>query len=144
MKRIVLVSMVLILLLAAFTSCGKKQNTIENQFLAEFELDVSSNDFTVEELYNSYEGIPYEGIAMYKIDFGSVECEDIENWDLLPFPEEIQDFIISTSVYVDFPNIEEGYYKFINHNPNTKTIKNASLCVYDKENNMAYYLKTDT
>lgn len=59
-------------------------------------------------------------------------------------PEEIQAFITSTSVYVDFPNIEEENYKFVNHNPNTKTIKNASLCVYDKENNIAYYLKMDT
>lgn len=144
MKRIVLGITTLIISLIVLSSCGQKQNSIEKQFIKEFDLAVNNNDITIEELYNSYEGVPYEGISMYKIDFGSVECEDIQKWDLLPLTEDVQDFITSTSVYVDFPNVEEGNYKFINHNPNTETVKNASLCVYDKKKNIAYYLKIDT
>lgn len=144
MKRIVLGITTLIISLIVFSSCGQKQDSIEMQFIKEFELDVNSNDIKIEEVYNSYEGFPYEGISMYKIDFGTVKCEDIQKWDLLPLPEDVQDFITSTSSYVDFPNVEEGNYRFINRNPNTKIVKNASLCVYDKESNIAYYLRIDT
>ena len=60
----------------------------------------------IEELFNNYEGFPYEGIALYKISLNKDALEEIMEWDSLPYSKEADDFVTSVSTYVELPAIE--------------------------------------
>ena len=55
------------MIIIAVVGCGKKQNNAKSQFIKDFDLNISKKDCEFEELFNNYEGFPYEGIALYKI-----------------------------------------------------------------------------
>ncbi|WP_026508727.1 hypothetical protein [Butyrivibrio sp. MC2013] len=137
-------SIVCLVAVLLFTSCGLSSNDVSTRFIKEFELSTADKQITIDELYNSYGGVPYEGIALYKLEIDQNVFEEIQKWDALPYSDEVTDFIDSVSPSVDFPNIIKGYYKFINRGEDTNIIKNASLCVYDQDNGIAYYLLLDS
>lgn len=76
------------MILIAVVGCGKKQNHAKSQFIKDFDLNISKKDCEFEELFNNYEGFPYEGIALYKISLNKDALEEIMEWDSLPYSKE--------------------------------------------------------
>ena len=46
--------------------------------------------------------------------------------------------------YIELPTIEDGYWKLVDRNPETKMYTNVSFCVYDAENKIAYLITMDS
>ena len=46
------------------------------QFMRDFNLDIDKDNIKIEELFNNYEGVPYEGIALYKITLDNDAKQD--------------------------------------------------------------------
>lgn len=63
-KRCVAAALFMMILIAV-VGCGKKQNHAKSQFIKDFDLNISKKDCEFEELFNNYEGFPYEGIEEY-------------------------------------------------------------------------------
>ena len=60
-------------------SCGSKRlDNPKAQFIRDFGLHIDKKDCVLEELFNNYEGFPYEGIALYiPMVFGPRELSKI-------------------------------------------------------------------
>lgn len=52
--------------------------------------------------------------------------------------------LTSVSTYIELPTIEDGYWKLVDRNPETKMYTNVSFCVYDAENKIAYLITMDS
>ena len=76
------------MILIAVVGCGQKQNDAKSQFIKDFDLNISKSDCEFEELFNNYEGFPYEGIALYKISLNKDALEEIMEWDSLPYSKD--------------------------------------------------------
>lgn len=66
----------------------------------------------LEELFNNYEGVPYEGIALYKLTVGEDVRQAFLQWERFPLPEAAENFLESLSAYVELPSITDGYWKW--------------------------------
>lgn len=133
-----------IMILISVVGCGKKQNNAKSQFIKDFDLNISKKDCEFEELFNNYEGVPYEGIALYKISLDKEAVGEIMEWDSLPYSKEADDFVTSVSTYVELPTIEDGYWKLVDRNPGTQEYTNISFCVYDADKEIAYLITMDS
>ena len=138
MKKLLCV-MALVCIGILLVSCGS--NRLDNpkaQFMRDFGLHIDKKDCVLEELFNNYEGFPYEGIALYKLTVGEDACQE-----RLPFSEEAEHFLESLSTYVELPTFADGYWKMVDRNPGTSVYTNVSLCVYDGTTGIAYLLTMD-
>jgi len=63
----------------------------------------------LEELFNNYEGFPYEGIALYKLTVGEDVRQAFLQWERIPFSEETEHFLESLSAYAELPSVADGY-----------------------------------
>lgn len=142
-KRCVAAALFMMIIIAV-VGCGKKQNNVKSQFIKDFDLNISKKDCEFEELFNNYEGFPYEGIALYKISLNKDALEEIMEWDSLPYSKEADDFVTSVSTYVELPAIEDGYWKLVDRNPGTEEYTNVSFCVYDADKEIAYLITMDS
>ena len=142
-KRCVAVALFMMIIIAV-VGCGKKQNNAKSQFIKDFDLNISKKDCELEELFNNYEGFPYEGIALYKISLNKDALEEIMECDILPYSKEAYDFVTSVSTYVELPAIEDGYWKLVDRNSGTKEYTNVSFCVYDADKEIAYLITMDS
>lgn len=97
----------------------------------------------LEELFNNYEGVPYEGIALYKLTVGEDVRQAFLQWERFPLPEAAENFLESLSAYVELPSITDGYWKMVDRNPGMSAYTNVSLCVYDGATGAAYLLTMD-
>jgi len=70
-------SFVVIALLLCLTACSSKQDFSANSFIDEFQLDLADENLLVEKMFDSYEGMPSSGVALYRIGFGGAECKEI-------------------------------------------------------------------
>lgn len=106
-------------------------------------MNIDKKDCVLEELFNNYEGFPYEGIALYKLTVGEDARQAFLQWERLPFSEEAEYFLESLSTYVELPTFADGYWKMVDRNPGTSVYTNVSLCVYDGTTGIAYLLTMD-
>lgn len=113
------------------------------QLMRYFGLNIDKKDCVLEELFNNYEGFPYEGIALYKLTVGEDVRQAFLQWERFPFSEEAEHFLESLSAYVGLPSIADGYWKMVDRNPGTSAYTNVSLCVYDRATDAAYLLTMD-
>ncbi len=115
----------------------------KEQFLLDFALPLDEAELAVEEVFNHYEGFPYEGIALYTLAIGEADHRLFENWERLPFSDDAENFLESISAYAVLPRIEDGCWKMIDRNPRASAYTNVSFSLYDQEARIAYYLKMD-
>lgn len=125
-------------------SCGSNRpGDPKAQFIRDFGLNIDKKDCVLEELFNNYEGFPYEGIALYKLTVGEDVRQAFLQWERLPFSEEAEHFLESLSTYVELPTFADGYWKMVDRNPGTSAYTNVSMCVYDGTTGIAYLLTMD-
>lgn len=125
-------------------SCGSNHlGDPKAQFILDFGLNIDKKDCVLEELFNNYEGFPYEGIALYKLTVGEDVRQAFLQWERLPFSEEAEHFLESLSTYVELPTFADGYWKMVDRNPGTSAYTNVSMCVYDGTTGIAYLLTMD-
>lgn len=125
-------------------SCGSNHlGDPKAQFIRDFGLNIDKKDCVLEELFNNYEGFPYEGIALYKLTVGEDVRQAFLQWERLPFSEEAEHFLESLSTYVELPTFADGYWKMVDRNPGTSAYTNVSMCVYDGTTGIAYLLTMD-
>ena len=143
MKKLLCV-MALVCIGILLLSCGSNHlGDPKAQFIRDFDLNVDKKDCVLEELFNNYEGFPYEGIALYKLTVGEDVRQAFLQWERLPFSEEAEHFLESLSTYVELPSFADGYWKMVDRNPGTSAYTNVSLCVYDGITGIAYLLTMD-
>ena len=143
MKKLVCV-MALVCIGMLLVSCGSKRlGDPRAQLIRDFGLHIDKKDCVPEELFNNYEGFPYEGIALYKLTVGKDVRQAFLQWERFPFSEEAENFLESLSSYVELPSIADGYWKMVDRNPGTSAYTNVSLCVYDWATDAAYLLTMD-
>ena len=125
-------------------SCGSNHlGDPKAQFIRDFGLNIDKKDCVLEELFNNYEGFPYEGIALYKLTVGEDVRQAFLQWERLPFSEEAEHFLESLSTYLELPTFADGYWKMVDRNPGTSVYTNVSMCVYDGTTGIAYLLTMD-
>lgn len=93
---------------------------------------------------NNYEGVPYEGIALYKITLDNDAKQDFLKWSILPLSESAELFLTSISDYVELPEIADGYWMLVDRNPGTQKYTNVSFCIYDTAEEVAYMITMDS
>lgn len=123
-----------------------RSNRLDNpktQLIRDFGLNIDKKDCVLEELFNNYEGFPYEGTALYKLTVGEDVRQAFLQWERFPLPEAAENFLESLSAYVELPPIADGYWKMVDRNPGTSAYTNVSLCVYDEATGAAYLLTMD-
>ena len=143
MKKLICV-MALVCIGILLVSCGSKRlGDSKAQLMRDFGLNIEKKDCALEELFNNYEGFPYEGIALYKLTVGEDVRQAFLQWERFPFSEEAECFLESLSAYVELPSIAAGYWKMVDRNPGTSAYTNVYLCVYDRATDAAYLLTMD-
>lgn len=143
MKKLICV-MALVCIGMLLVSCGSNRlGDPKAQFIRDFGLHIDKKDCVLEELFNNYEGFPYEGIALYKLTVGEDVRQAFLQWERIPFSEETEHFLESLSAYVELPSIAGGYWKMVDRNQGTSAYTNVSLCVYDEATGAAYLLTMD-
>ena len=114
------------------------------QFMRDFNLDIDKDNIKIAELFNNYEGVPYEGIALYKITLDNDAKQDFLKWSILPLSENAELFLTSISDYVELPEIADGYWMLVDRNPGTQKYTNVSFCIYDTAEEVAYMITMDS
>lgn len=143
MKKLICV-MALVCIGMLLVSCGSKRlGDPKTQLIRDFGLNIEKKECVLEELFNNYEGFPYEGIALYKLTVGEDMRQAFLQWERFPFSEEAEHFLESLSAYVELPLIADGYWKMVDRNQGTSAYTNVSLCVYDVATGAAYLLTMD-
>ena len=143
MKKLICV-MALVCIGMLLVSCGSNRpGDPKAQFIRDFGLHIDKKDCVLEELFNNYEGFPYEGIALYKLTVGEDVRQAFLQWERFPISEEAECFLESLSAYVELPPIADSYWKMVDRNPGTSAYTNVSLCVYDRATDAAYLLTMD-
>ena len=117
---------------------------VKMQFMRDFNLDIDKDNIKIEELFNNYEGVPYEGIALYKITLDNDAKQDFLKWSILPLSESAELFLTSISDYVELPEIADGYWMLVDRNPGTQKYTNVSFCIYDTAEEVAYMITMDS
>lgn len=104
MKKLICV-MALVCIGILLVSCGSNRpSDPKAQFIRDFGLNMDKKDCVLEELFNNYEGFPYEGIALYKLTVGEDVRQAFLQWERLPLSEEAEGFLESLSTYVELPS----------------------------------------
>lgn len=143
MKKLICV-MALVCTGILLVSCGSNRlGDPKAQLMRDFGLHIDKKDYVLEELFNNYEGFPYEGIALYKLTVGEDVRQAFLQWERFPLPEAAENFLESLSAYVELPLIADGYWKMVDRTPGTSAYTNVSLCVYDRATGAAYLLTMD-
>lgn len=112
MKKLICV-MALVCIGILLVSCGSNRpGDPKAQLMRDFALHIDKKDCVLEELFNNYEGFPYEGIALYKLTVGEDVRQAFLQWERFPFSEEAECFLESLSAYVELPPIADGCWKW--------------------------------
>lgn len=121
------------------------QATEKAEFIKLFELQEYKEGIILNEVFNNYEGAPYEGVALHEvlIDAQSNLSLPVEEWNCLPLSEDAAQFIESLSEFVSIPTIESGKYRMINRSKDFGKFTNVSLFIFDEEADKGYYIKFD-
>ncbi len=121
----------------------KSATRAETLFLKTFNLDIEVKKIRAEEKYNSY-GFHGDGVAMYTITFSNDCSEFFKTWNPLPMASNAKEFLESVKTYVELPEITTGSWKMVDRSPIGENLSNVSLCVYNKDMNIAYFITLDT
>lgn len=111
-------------------SCGSNRlGDPRAQLIRDFGLNIDKEDCVLEELFNNYEGFPYEGIALYKLTVEEDVRQAFLQWERFPFSEEAECFLESLSAYAELPSIADGYWKWWIETPE-RAYTQMFLCAY--------------
>lgn len=92
MKKLICV-MALVCIGILLVSCGSKRlGDPKAQLMRDFGLHIDKKDCVLEELFNNYEGFPYEGIALYKLTVGRTCVRRSCNGNAFPSPKRLSAF----------------------------------------------------
>lgn len=92
MKKLICV-MALVCIGMLLVSCGSNRlGDPKAQLMRDFALHIDKKDCVLEELFNNYEGFPYEGIALYKLTVGEDVRQAFLQWERFPISEEAECF----------------------------------------------------
>lgn len=118
--------------------------TPTSDFAYTFDFWAIRDSFTLDEQYNDYDGVPYEGVALYLVTVTDMPDDMFEGWNPVPYSDEVNDFLHFVAEFFTIPEISNGYYKFIDRTPiETNFISSASFFVYDMDDQLGYYIKFD-
>lgn len=136
----------MLLCVVCLLSCGDTTTTnLRKQFISYFALDLKQNSVEMQSVYNSYGGIRGEGMALYMVELDESAKKEIKQWTKLPLSLEADNFLESVSTYITIPEITEGTWKFVNNSgEENNKITNAGLCIYNAEQDTAYWIKLDS
>ncbi|MCR5823807.1 MAG: hypothetical protein K6G60_05180 [Lachnospiraceae bacterium] len=132
-----------IIIFCVFVLAGCFERNIEKEFSDTFEIDTDVEKFTFTKVFDNYE--LGEGTALYMIKIDETEIGAFMAWDNLPVSEEAECFVYANKHYAQLPEVLNGKWKYVDRNKTGSTNAiHASLCVYDIDNMVAYYLTGDT
>lgn len=142
MKKLICV-MALVCIGILLVSCGSNRpGDPKAQLMRDFALHIDKKDCVLEELFNNYEGFPYEGIALYKLTVGEDVRQAFLQWERFPFSEEAECFGEPFRLCGAAPD-RGRLLEMVDRNPGTSAYTNVSLCVYDGATGAAYLLTMD-
>lgn len=134
---------ILLLFLGACEIAETPQDTALSHLASCFEVSLEQYGCSVEELYDDY-SFHGDGMALYKINLEAAADGAFEQWEPLPLSAEAADLLESVSFYIEFPEIDGGVWNLVDRGGTEQYSVNASLCVYDQDNRVAYLLTVDT
>lgn len=123
------------------------------------------SNITSKDLYNTYNGIPYEGEKLCCFSFGKEDIDKFiskikisKNWNSLPLSETLElilfggskdkkDYNYKFAIKAGLPKIKNGYWSFVNKNKSDLLNSNSynfSIAILDIDNNIMYLYKIDT
>lgn len=136
-------ALILLFVCLTLSACSLLFPSKQATIVAELGLWKMRDKVTVQEEYNSYCGCPYEGIALYTINLPDEAMEEFEQWDNLPYDEQVDSIVDGLSPNVEIPQIANGKYKYINRTSTDGWVLNATIIVIDADHHVGYYLKFD-
>ncbi|MCR4689835.1 MAG: hypothetical protein K5739_00615 [Lachnospiraceae bacterium] len=139
-KMVILISCLASLLVSCRT-VGDNE-TANKRIADQFHVECEPNDLQV--IYNDYEGVPYEGTALYLVSVGENSNTYFEEWENAPFSGEVNDYLESITDYVQIPEMKNYKWKMINRNARSKILTDVSLGVYDIDTKKLYVIESDS
>ena len=105
----------------------------------EIGLRYSKSKATIIKLYDDFD--LGEGLAVFRIETNDKPME-LREWNSLPVTYEAGFFYDRVSKQYDLPEIGSGKWKFVGHyDDNHYSLIKGSLCIYDSENNVYYFIR---
>ena len=136
--QIIFLSLVLILEIAA---CAPGKSDVED-FKQTFSLKTEKDGIKLTECYNDHGGLQNDGVTLYKVTANDKLKEEIKGWNNLPYTDEVNKELQSDDVKSSgLPEVKNGKWKLVDKG--SEPMMNYSLCIYDGDNNIFYYLKVD-
>ncbi len=117
-------------------------NSIDFRLLpltTEIGLRYNKRKATIIKLYDDFD--LGEGLAVFRIETNDKPME-LREWNSLPVTYEAGFFYDGVSKKYDLPEIGSGKWKFVGHyDDNHYSLRKGSLCIYDSENNVYYFIR---
>ena len=154
MKKIIILP--LLLLVTGCSILNNNNSIIKN-------MGISNNTCQIVKEKDTHGGFLGDGDYFAKIKCNNLQVRDLtKSWYILPLPEELKKVTEMEqcnskdckNIYerYNIPNIENGYYYFIDRHPDAKdntTINerssyNFTLAIADLDNSIIYYYELDT
>ncbi len=144
MKRFYII-IILVMVVVCLTSCYVVDHDVftEVNFLTLFDLRDYDDSISLTKIFDNHGGLQNDGVGLYMVSIEDYSGGMFEGWDSLPFDEASEELAYGGN-FDDLPEIKNGKYKYIDRKPNPRHITNASLFVYDEDNEVGYYLILDT
>ena len=127
------------------------------------DLNINARNSKVALKSDNHGGFHGDGTTFTKLTFSGDDClisiKNNPDWNTLPLPSTLNLLLSQTSELFDdsvfMPQIQQGYYCFIDRHPNSIDSKNhesvlnrvsinITLGIYDTDTNSLYYIKIDT
>lgn len=125
------------------------------------------NKVVSEKLYDSHEGIHYDGESLYQFSFSEESADEFiskvessDSWKPLPLSESLSllmfggekndiEYMHFFAEIVGLPEVNNGYWMFVNQNIDDSNLLDAysydfSLAIFDVDHNMMYFVKINT
>ncbi len=136
---VLVVCLLIIALVTTITGTGSEKS----EFLSTFQLDTSTNNVQLEEVYND-RGWFGDGTALYQVALGEDGDALTANWNDLPLSEDEETMLEWESDSISLPDITEGKWMLVDRGEDNESSTNVSLCVFDEETGAAWYVTIDT
>lgn len=169
MKKVIcIVSIILFSVIFIALIFGVFQFMLSGDLELRYEFGFDKDDYIIIDEYDSHGGFQGEGSYRLILDCSQSRekaLKQVADWNRLPLSENLRlimyggekdgvEYAYDLASDAKIPEINNGFYKFINRSPNA-TDKysddifsaysfNFSLAVYDSDADMLYYYKYDT
>ncbi|MGN0482237.1 MAG: hypothetical protein ACI4HI_01670 [Lachnospiraceae bacterium] len=137
-KRKIFLFLILVLGMAA---CGFGKSDVED-FKETFSLKTEKEEIKLTECYNDHGGLQNDGVILYKITANDKLKAEIKEWNQFPYTDEVNEELQNDDVKnAGLPEVKNGKWKLVDKGK--ESMMNYSLCIYDQDNDIFYYLKVD-